>query len=343
MEYNTMTTVITNEFTKKLPKCELHVHIEGTIEPELKLKLAQRNHIALTETTVEDIQKSYQFNDLASFLAVYYPGMSVLITEEDFYDLAFDYLRRAADNNVRHVEIFFDPQAHTTRGIAFKTIITGLHRAIVDARALNVDAALIMCLLRDLPKESAQQTLLEALPYKDKFIGVGLDSDEHNNPPLKFARQFEDAAAHGLHLTTHCDIDQKNSIDHIRQALEIMEVERLDHGTNIVEDPDLVNFVIKKGIGLTSCPLSNSFVTPDMKGKELIDLLNQGVKISIHSDDPAYFGGYISDNYYKMATDFNLSKEQLVQLARNSFESAWISTDQKELYLKELEQYAAKY
>ncbi|MGO3316144.1 MAG: adenosine deaminase, partial [Leuconostoc mesenteroides] len=327
-----MTTVITNEFTKKLPKCELHVHIEGTIEPELKLKLAQRNHIALTETTVEDIQKSYQFNDLASFLAVYYPGMSVLITEEDFYDLAFDYLRRAADNNVRHVEIFFDPQAHTTRGIAFKTIITGLHRAIVDARALNVDAALIMCFLRDLPKESAQQTLLEALPYKDKFIGVGLDSDEHNNPPLKFARQFEDAAAHGLHLTTHCDIDQKNSIDHIRQALEIMEVERLDHGTNIVEDPDLVNFVIKKGIGLTSCPLSNSFVTPDMKGKELIDLLNQGVKISIHSDDPAYFGGYISDNYYKMATDFNLSKEQLIQLARNSFESAWISTDQKELY-----------
>lgn len=338
-----MTTVITNEFTKKLPKCELHVHIEGTIEPELKLKLAQRNHIALTETTVEDIQKSYQFNDLASFLAVYYPGMSVLITEEDFYDLAFDYLRRAADNNVRHVEIFFDPQAHTTRGIAFKTIITGLHRAIVDARALNVDAALIMCFLRDLPKESARQTLLEALPYKDKFIGVGLDSDEHNNPPLKFARQFEDAAAHGLHLTTHCDIDQKNSIDHIRQALEIMEVERLDHGTNIVEDPDLVNFVIKKGIGLTSCPLSNSFVTPDMKGKELIDLLNQGVKISIHSDDPAYFGGYISDNYYKMATDFNLSKEQLIQLARNSFESAWISIDQKELYLKELEQYAAKY
>ncbi|MFK8261850.1 adenosine deaminase [Leuconostoc mesenteroides] len=337
-----MTTVITNEFTKKLPKCELHVHIEGTIEPELKLKLAQRNHITLTETTVEDIQKSYQFNDLASFLAVYYPGMSVLITEEDFYDLAFDYLRRAADNNVRHVEIFFDPQAHTTRGIAFKTIITGLHRAIVDARALNVDAALIMCFLRDLPKESARQTLLEALPYKDKFIGVGLDSDEHNNPPLKFARQFEYAAAHGLHLTTHCDIDQKDSIDHIRQALEIMEVERLDHGTNIVEDPDLVNFVIKKGIGLTSCPLSNSFVTPDMKGKELIDLLNQGVKISIHSDDPAYFGGYISDNYYKMATDFNLSKEQLIQLARNSFESAWISIDQKELYLKELEQYAAK-
>ncbi|QMU08282.1 adenosine deaminase [Levilactobacillus suantsaii] len=337
-----MSTEITPAFTQGLPKAELHLHIEGTLEPALKLKLAQRNHVDLGQTTIEEVQKSYQYNDLASFLAVYYPAMAVLQHEQDFYDLAWDYLKRAAANHVRHVEIFFDPQAHTSRGIAFETVINGLYRATVDARALNVDAQLILCFLRDFSKESARQTLAEALPYKDKFIGIGLDSDEHNNPPMKFARQYEDAAAAGLHLTAHCDIDQKDSIEHIRQALEQLDVERLDHGTNIVEDPDLVALVAKKGIGLTSCPLSNGFVSPEMKGKEVLELLAQHVKVSIHSDDPAYFGGYIGDNYYALADQFNLTKDQVVQLARNSFETSWISDQQKAVYLQELADYAAQ-
>ena len=335
-----MATEVTKEFTQDLPKAELHLHIEGTLEPELKLKLAKRNGIDIGQETIEEVKETYNYNDLASFLAVYYPAMNVLQKEEDFYDLAMDYLRRAAKNNVRHVEIFFDPQAHTSRGIAFETVINGLYRATVDARALNIDARLIMCFLRDLSRESARKTLEEALQYKDKFIGVGLDSDEHNNPPMKFFNQFAEATKHGLHVTAHADIDQKNSIEHIRELLEVIGVERVDHGTNIVEDPDLVEFAAKKEIGFTSCPLSNSFVTPFMKGKEVLELLSKGVKVSIHSDDPAYFGGYVSDNYYAIADKYNLTKEQVVKLARNSFETSWISTEQKSIYIEELEKYA---
>lgn len=338
-----MNTTVTSEFTQGLPKAELHLHIEGTLEPQLKLKLAQRNHVDIGQKTIEDVQKTYDYHDLASFLAVYYPAMNVLQHEEDFYDLAWAYLQRAAANNVRHVEIFFDPQAHTSRGIPFATVINGLHQAVVNARALNVDAALIMCFLRDFSKESARQTLAQAMQYRDKIIGIGLDSDEHNNPPLKFARQFEDAAAAGLHLTTHCDIDQKDSIEHIRQALEIMDVERLDHGTNIVEDPDLVALAAQRKIGLTACPLSNSFVSPDMKGNEITGLLKAGVQISINSDDPAYFKGYISDNYYAVAQKYQLTQAQIIQLAKNSFNAAWISDQQKQLYLAEIDRYVQQF
>lgn len=338
-----MNTTVTSEFTQGLPKAELHLHIEGTLEPQLKLKLAQRNHVDIGQKTIEDVQKTYYYHDLASFLAVYYPAMNVLQHEEDFYDLAWAYLQRAAANNVRHVEIFFDPQVHTSRGIPFATVINGLHQAVVDARALNVDAALIMCFLRDFSKESARQTLAQAMQYRDKIIGIGLDSDEHNNPPLKFARQFEDAAAAGLHLTTHCDIDQKDSIEHIRQALEIMDVERLDHGTNIVEDPDLVALAAQRKIGLTACPLSNSFVSPDMKGNEITELLKAGVQISINSDDPAYFKGYISDNYYAVAQKYQLTQAQIIQLAKNSFTAAWISDQQKQLYLAEIDRYVQQF
>ena len=292
-----MATEVTPEFTQNLPKAELHVHIEGTLEPELKLKLAKRNHVDIGQESIEDVRATYQYDDLASFLAVYYPAMNVLQHEQDFYDLAMDYLQRAAKNNVRHVEIFFDPQAHTSRGIAFETVINGLYRATVDARALNVDAQLIMCFLRDFSRDSARETLEEALNYKDKFVGVGLDSDEHNNPPMKFFHQFAKASAEGLHLTAHADIDQKDSIEHIRELLEVIGVERVDHGTNIVEDPDLVEFAAKNKIGFTSCPLSNSFVSPFMKGDEILELLSKDVLVSIHSDDPAYFGGYIGDNY----------------------------------------------
>lgn len=331
------------DFIHGLPKAELHVHIEGTLEPELKLKLAQRNHIHLDQQSIEDVRASYRFNDLASFLAVYYPAMDVLQTEEDFYDLAMAYLKRAAKNNIRHAEIFFDPQAHTSRGIAFSTVINGLYKATVDARALNIDARLIMCFLRDLSSESARQTLEESLPYQDKFIGIGLDSDEHNNPPMKFFNQFAKAAELGWHRTAHADIDQKDSIEHIRQLLEVIGVERIDHGTNIVEDPDLVSFAANHQIGFTSCPLSNSFVSPEMKGKEVLTLLEQGVKVSINSDDPAYFGGYISNNYLALAQNFNLTPEQIVTLIKNGFETSWISPEQKALYLQQVDEYVAKF
>ncbi len=334
-----MSVKVSKEFVQGLPKAELHVHIEGTLEPELKLKLAQRNHVDIGQSTIQEVKDSYKFTDLASFLAVYYPAMNVLETEQDFYDLAMDYLHRAAKNNVRHVEIFFDPQAHTSRNIPFETAINGLYKATVDARALNIDARLIMCFLRDYSRESARKTLEESLKYQDKFIGIGLDSDEHNNPPMKFFNQFTDATTHNLHITAHADIDQKNSIEHITELLEVIGTERIDHGTNIVEDPDLVEYAAKNEIGFTACPLSNSFVSPEMKGKEILELLNKGVKVSIHSDDPAYFGGYISDNYYALAKNFDLNKDQIVQLAKNSFETSWISNEQKALYLKQIDDY----
>lgn len=334
-----MSVKVSKEFVQGLPKAELHVHIEGTLEPELKLKLAQRNHVDIGQSTIQEVKDSYKFTDLASFLAVYYPAMNVLETEQDFYDLAMDYLHRAAKNNVRHVEIFFDSQAHTSRNIPFETVINGLYKATVDARALNIDARLIMCFLRDYSRESARKTLEESLKYQDKFIGIGLDSDEHNNPPMKFFNQFTDATTHNLHITAHADIDQKNSIEHIRELLEVIGTERIDHGTNIVEDPDLVEYAAKNEIGFTACPLSNSFVSPEMKGKEILELLNKGVKVSIHSDDPAYFGGYISDNYYALAKNFDLNKDQIVQLAKNSFETSWISNEQKALYLKQIDDY----
>lgn len=334
-----MSVKISKEFVQGLPKAELHVHIEGTLEPELKLKLAQRNHVDIGQSTIQEVKDSYNFNDLASFLAVYYPAMNVLQTERDFYDLAMDYLHRAAKNNVRHVEIFFDPQAHVERNIPFETVINGLYKATVDARALNIDARLIMCFLRDYSRESARKTLEESLKYRDKFIGIGLDSDEHNNPPMKFFNQITAATTHNLHVTAHADIDQKDSIEHIRELLEVIGTERIDHGTNIVEDPDLVKYAAKNEIGFTACPLSNSFVSPEMKGKEILILLDKGVKVSIHSDDPAYFGGYISDNYYALAENFDLTKDQVVQLAKNSFETSWISDEQKALYLKQIDDY----
>lgn len=336
-----MATEVTREFIEGLPKAELHLHIEGTLEPELKLALAQRNHVDIGQNTIEEVRKSYQYDDLSSFLAVYYPAMNVLQKEEDFYDLAMAYLKQAKANNVRYAEIFFDPQAHTSRGIAFETVINGLYRATQDARAFGVDSNLILCFLRDFSRESARKTLAEALPYRDKFIGVGLDSDEHNNPPMKFFNQFVTAEQNGLHLTAHADIDQKDSIEHIRELLEVINVERVDHGTNVVEDPDLMDLAAKKKIGFTTCPLSNTFVNPSMKGEEVLVMLDKGVKVSVHSDDPAYFGGYINNNYYALAKDFSLTKEQVVTLARNSFETAWISDEKKKFYLDELEAYAS--
>lgn len=334
----------TREFVWDLPKAELHLHIEGTLEPELKLKLAARNHIDLPESNIEDIRASYKFSDLPSFLAVYYKGMECLIHEEDFYDLAWEYLKRAKANNVRHVEMFFDPQAHTSRGIAFSTVIEGLLRAIEDAKALGVDARLVMCFLRDFSAESARQTIEAALPYKDNIIGVGLDSDEHNNPPMKFFNIFARARELGWHVTAHADVDQVDSISHIKELLEVIESERIDHGTNLVEDSDLVSYASAQHTGLTSCPISNSFCSGgDMKTKEVRELLNSGVQVCINSDDPAYFGGYVSDNIWAFAEHEHASIETLALLCKNSFKMSWISDVQKELWCQEVDNFVAAF
>lgn len=336
-------TKVTKEFIKGLPKAELHLHLEGTLEPELKLTLAEKNKIDIGQTTIEEIRKSYQFDSLPSFLNVYYPAMNVLQTEDDFYQLAFAYLKQVQEHNVRYAELFFDPQAHTSRGVAFETIINGYYRAITESHTLGIKSALIMCFLRDMSAESAAETLEQALPYQDKILGIGLDSDEKGNPPGKFKAVFEKAKAAGFHITMHCDIDQENSIGNIREALMDIQVERLDHGTNIVESPELVEFVKEKGIGLTCCPVSNGFVVDDMKGKEIVELLHKGVKVTVNSDDPAYFQSYISDDYYALSENYNLTAEDVVQLAKNSFEIAWISDSEKADYLKLVDQYVADF
>lgn len=340
---NNVSKNISLDFIKGLPKAELHLHLEGTLEPDLKLKLAQKNKVDIGQETIEEIKASYQFDSLPSFLNIYYPAMNVLQEEEDFYELAMAYLRNAKEQGIKHAELFFDPQAHTTRGVSFETVVNGYHRAISESEELGITSELIMCFLRDMSAESAEKTLEEALPYKDKFIGVGLDSDEKGNPPSKFAHVFEKARAAGLKLTMHCDIDQENSIEHIRQVIEDIKVDRIDHGTNIVEDQKLVDYVKEYGIGLTSCPVSNGFVVDDMKGKEIIELLDQGVKVTVNSDDPAYFQSYISDDLFALATKYDMSQEQVVQLAKNSFEVSWIAEEEKNRYLEMIDTYVKNY
>ena len=288
--------------------------------------------------------EGYDFHDLTSFLAVYYPNMAVLITENDFHDLAYSYLKKAHSQNVVHAEMFFDPQAHTGRGVSFPTVIRGYRQAILRAqRDFGISASLIMCFLRDMSTEFAMATLMEALPFKDWIIGVGLDSDERGNPPSKFGGVFERASKEGFLLTMHCDIDQENSIDHIKQALQDIQVDRLDHGTNIVEDEALVDLVKSKNIGLTCCPISNSIVTKGFKGQEISVLLRKGVKVTINSDDPAYFRGYITENMLKMAEETDLTRDELIQLQRNAFTISWVSSWRRSHFLKLLDDFAMKH
>ncbi|OOB90153.1 adenosine deaminase [Rathayibacter sp. VKM Ac-2630] len=324
-----------DSFVRGLPKAELHVHLEGTLEPDLRVRLAERNGLPVPAAL------SYDFDSLASFLAVYYPAMDVLREEQDFYDLATEYFRRAAADGVVRAEVFFDPQAHTSRGVPFESVIGGYHRAAVDAAGLGIDAALILCFLRDLSAESARETLERALPFADRLIGVGLDSDERGNPPAKFREVFALAREAGLRLTMHCDVDQPNSVEHLRQVLEEIGVDRIDHGTNIVEAPELVERVLERGLALTCCPLSNSFVSSDMKAVELRALLERGVRVTVNSDDPAYFSGYIADNYLALASRAGFTRDELVQLARNSVLGSWASPEVQEELLARIDAHAA--
>lgn len=329
-------------FAQGLPKAELHLHLEGTLEPELKFELARRNGIELAQKTVDEVRATYNFHDLTSFLAVYYPAMDVLRTADDFRDLAYAYLKKAASQGTRHAEMFFDPQAHTGRGVPFADVIGGYRRAIIEARAdFGISGELILCMLRDLSAEFAMATLMEALPYREWILGIGLDSDERGNPPAKFAAVFARAKSEGFLLTMHCDIDQEGSIEHIRQVIEEIGVDRIDHGTNILENEELVEAAKARGLGFTACPVSNSFVTEQMKSDEIVELLRRGLRVTINSDDPAYFGGYIGDNYVALAEKAALTREDLAQLARNSFEASWLSASRRDAYLAEVDAYLA--
>lgn len=334
-------TVDLAAFAHALPKAELHLHLEGTLEPDLKFELAARNGIQLPEKTVEEVRATYDFTDLTSFLAVYYPAMRVLVTSDDFHDLAWAYLRTAHEQGVVHAEMFFDPQAHTSRGVPFDDVIGGYRRAVVRAeRELGMSAELIMCFLRDFSAEYAMATLMDAIRYKAWIVGVGLDSDERDHPPAKFAEVFARAREEGFLLTMHCDIDQVGSIDNIRSVLRDIEVDRIDHGTNIVEDPALVALAKERGLGFTTCPVSNSFVTEQMKADEIVALLREGVRVMVNSDDPAYFGAYVADNYVSLARHAGLTPTDLVQLAINSFEASWLTPARREAYIASVRAYA---
>ena len=321
-----------------MPKAELHIHIEGSLEPELIFELAQRNRVSLPYASVEALRQAYAFTDLQSFLDIYYAGASVLLTEQDFYDMTMAYLQRAAADNVRHAEIFFDPQTHTARGVPFKTVIDGIWRACQDG---PISATLIMCFLRHLSEEEAIATLEEALPFRDKIIGVGLDSSEVGHPPEKFARVFERARNLGLHLVAHAG--EEGPPAYIESALDVLNVERIDHGVRCLEDPALVERLAREQMALTVCPLSNIKlrVFDVMGDSNLRRLLDAGLVATVNSDDPAYFGGYVNENYLAAFDALPLDAGHARQLARNSFAAAFLEPAQKQAYLDEVDAFFA--
>ena len=321
------------DLLRRMPKAELHIHIEGSLEPELIFALAQRNAIKIPYSSVEHLRQAYAFSNLQSFLDIYYAGASVLITEQDFYDMAHAYLAQAAINNVVHAEIFFDPQTHTARGVAMHTVINGLHRACVDAKAaLGVSASLIMCFLRHLSEQEAFETLEQALPYRDLILGIGLDSGELGNPPEKFAKVFARCQALGFHLVAHAG--EEGPPAYVWAALDVLQVERIDHGVQSSKDALLMQRLAKDRIPLTVCPLSNLklCVVPSLADHNLGALLDAGLCAMVNSDDPAYFGGYINDNFTQTFAATGLTAQHAYQLARNSFEASFISSEQKRRY-----------
>ena len=327
-------------FIEGLPKVELHLHIEGSLEPELMFSLAQRNKVNLPFKSVEEVRKAYNFSNLQDFLDIYYQGMSVLLKEQDFYDLTWAYLERCAANHVMHTEIFFDPQGHTDRGVSFETVITGITRALDDGKKkLNITSKVIMCFLRHLSEEDALKTLEQALPYKDKIIGVGLDSSEKGHPPSKFERVFAKARAAGFLIVAHAG--EEGPPEYVWEALDKLKVNRIDHGNRSLEDATLTARLVKDGMALTVCPLSNLklCVVKDMKDHPLKKMLALGLKATINSDDPAYFGGYMNDNYKAVTHALHLDKSDILTLARNSVAASFLSEAEKETLLRRVSTY----
>jgi adenosine deaminase len=327
-----------------MPKAELHMHIEGSLEPELIFALAQRNGVALSYPSVEALRAAYAFSDLQSFLDIYYAGASVLLKEQDFHDMAWAYLTKAKADNVVHTEMFFDPQTHTDRGVPFEVVIKGLSSACERAKTeLGVSASLIMCFLRHLSEDEALKTLDQALPYRQHFIGVGLDSSERGHPPEKFAQVFARCKELGLHLVAHAG--EEGPPEYIINALDVLNVERIDHGVRCVEDPALVKRLVQQGTALTVCPLSNVklCVFKTMKDHNLKTLLKLGLKATVNSDDPAYFGGYMNQNFLATFANLDLDADDAYTLARNSFEASFVSEQTKAGWIAQLDKAFAQF
>ncbi|QDV19799.1 Adenine deaminase [Gimesia panareensis] len=320
-----------------LPKAELHLHIEGTLEPELAFQLADKNGISLPFASVDAMRAAYDFQDLQSFLDLYYASISVVCTEEDFHELTLAYLKKAASQNVRHTEIFFDPQSHLPREIPFETMLSGITSALKRGETeLGISSRLILCFLRHLSAESAQETLQQALPFREQIIGVGLDSSEMGHPPSKFVKVFEEARQHGFRVVCHAG--EEGPPEYITEALDLLHAERIDHGVRCMEDPALVERLAAEQIPLTVCPLSNVrlCVFKEMSEHPLKRMLEAGLLVTVNSDDPPYFGGYVNENFTAVQQALNLSHNELIQLARNSFTASFLSDSEKQKLLAEL-------
>ena len=326
------------KFIEKLPKAELHLHIEGSFEPELMFEIAKRNRIKISYHTVEEVHAAYKFNNLQEFLDIYYAGANVLITEQDFFDLTWAYLSKVHSQNVKHVEIFFDPQTHTERGIDFQTVLLGIYKALAQGeKKLGISFRLIMSYLRHLSEESAFETLYQSLPFKDLIDGIGLDSSEVGNPPEKFKKVFNASAEEGYKLCAHAG--EEGPAEYIWGALDLLKVDRIDHGNRCLEDDKLVERLVKEQMPLTLCPLSNLElkVIQDLKDYPLKKMMDLGLLVTLHSDDPAYFGGYLNENFIETAKAIDLSKEEIATLMKNGFEASWLTTEEKEKWIKEID------
>ena len=328
------------EYIKKIPKAELHLHIEGTFEPELMFEIAQRNQVKIPYQSVEEVKKAYQFSCLQDFLDIYYAGASVLLYEKDFYDLTMAYFKHCAEENVVHTEIMFDPQTHTKRGISFETVINGIQKAREDAKEkYGISSLLIMSYLRHLSEEDAFETLEQSLPYKHLIKAVGLDSSEKGNPPSKFQKVFEASVKEGYVPVAHAG--EEGPAEYIWEALDLLKIARIDHGNNCLTDEVLVKRLVDEKIALTVCPLSNLElkVVDDLKDHPLKKMLNLGLKATVNSDDPAYFGGYMNANFLQTAEALDLTKEDVKTLVKNSFEYSLLSDDEKQKYLIQVENF----
>src|SRR5438128_5515883 len=325
-------------FIEGMPKAELHLHIEGTLEPELMFDLASRNRVDLPFKSPEEVRAAYQFTDLQSFLDIYYQGSRVLLHDRDFYDLTWAYLKKAKEQNIRHAEVFFDPQAHTERSVPIGPVVEGIRHALHKGeRELGISSKLILCFLRHLSAENATQTFESALPYRDYFAGVGLDSSERDHPPEKFADVFARARAEGLFVVAHAG--EEGPPEYVWQALDTLRASRIDHGVRAIEDEALVERLRAERVPLTVCPLSNVKlrVFDSIHDHNLPELLEAELCVTINSDDPAYFGGYINENFIAVQEAFDLSKEEVLELARNSFEAAFLTNEQRGEILRELD------
>jgi len=332
-----------NAFIQNLPKAELHLHIEGTFEPALMFEIAQRNKLSIPYKTVEELQKAYQFNCLQDFLDIYYQGAAVLITVQDFYDLTYAYLEKCAQQQIRHTEIMFDPQTHTSRGISFETVINGISSACEVAKEkLGVSSLLIMSYLRHLSEEEAFKTLEASLPFKDKITAVGLDSSEKGNPPSKFKRVFEASVKAGYIPLAHAG--EEGPASYIWEAIDLLGIQRIDHGNKALDDENLITELVKRDLALTVCPLSNTAlqVVDDLRNHPLKKMMDLGLKVTVNSDDPAYFGGQLNQNFLEIQAALDLSKQDLYLLAKHSFRYSLLDAETQHKYLNELEDYYQK-